>query len=244
MRKDRAECSTTGGVAGARDTSDVLAAIEEGRLDPVYCFTGDERFFVDQCLAALRRAVLGATGANAFNLDVFELKDKGLGAALDSARTLPMFAKRRLIIARGIDDLKSDESDPLVDYVKDPNPSTCLVLVAGGKIDGRLRVFSALRKAGFLHDFPRLKDWQLADWVIGEARRRKLAIESEAARALAEAAGSDVGRLALCLEQVSLFAGKDAKIRTEHVEAVVPETRERGIFELTKAIGAGIARRR
>ena len=124
----------------------------------------------------------------------------------------------------------------------DPNPSTCLVLVAGGKVDSRLRAFAALRKARSAARAPApLKDWQLPDWVLGEARRRKLSMYPEAARVLADAAGPDLGRIALALEQVALYAGADAKLTAEHVEAVVPESRERSVFELTKAIGAGDA---
>jgi DNA polymerase-3 subunit delta len=45
--------------------------------------------------------------------------------------------------------------------------------------------------------------------------------------------------MSMCLEQAALYAGPDARVEPDHVQAVVPESRERGIFELTKAIGAG-----
>lgn len=225
----------------ARPQNDVVATIEKGELSPVYALGGEETFLIERCLAAVRRAAFGDDdGAGAsFNLDNFELKATGIGPVLDSARTLPMFAKRRLIIARGLDEVKADELAPLVDYIADPNPSTCLVLVAAAKFDGRLKIFQALRKAGFLHEFARLRDWQLAEFITGEARRRKLSIDADAARALADSAGPELGRINLCLEQVALFAGEGTRITAAHVEAVVPESRERGIFELTKAIGAG-----
>jgi DNA polymerase III subunit delta len=228
-------------VPPARESNDVFSEIERGHVAPVYALTGEESYLIERCLEALRHAVLGpeASGGASFNLDNFDLKSSGLAPALDSARTLPMFAKRRLVIGRGIDELKADDLAPLADYVADPNPSTCLVLVAAGKVDGRLKAFAALKKAGFLHDFPRMRDWQLADWIGTEARRRGLAIAQDAARALADAAGPELGRISLALEQVSLYAGHGAKITVEHVEGVVPESRERGIFELTKAIGAG-----
>jgi DNA polymerase-3 subunit delta len=220
---------------------DIIAAIEGGALAPIYCLHGEDRYSLDRALAAIRRAALGADAdrASSFNLETFELKERGLGAALDAARTLPMFAKLRLVIGRGIDDLDSEALEPLAAYVADPNPKSCLVLVAGGKVDGRLRAFLALRKAGYLHEFAPLKDWQLAEWVLAEARRRKLALHPEAARVLADSAGPDLGRIALALEQVALYAGADVKLTSAHVEAVVPESRERSVFELTKAIGSG-----
>jgi len=56
------------------------------------------------------------------------------------------------VIARGLEQVKADALEPLTAYAAHPNPSTCLVLLAE-KVDGRLRAFLALRKAGFLHEF-------------------------------------------------------------------------------------------
>ena len=224
-----------------QETKDVFADIAAGNLDPIYCLHGNERFLLDRCLAAVRKSVLGSetAGTTGFDHDVFDLKETPLAQVLGAARTLPMFSKRRLVIAEGIDDVKAAELEGLVKYVADPNPRGCLVLV-GDKVDGRLRAFAALRKAGFLHEFTRLKDRDLVTWVSTEAKRRGLDIEPAAVQALAEFAGPDLGRVAHAMEQVALFAG--GRIKRAHVEEMIPESRERGVFELTKAIGTGDVR--
>jgi DNA polymerase-3 subunit delta len=229
-------------VAARDEPVDVLSAIARGELDPVYCLQGAERFLIDRCLLALRAAALGPGGGSGLNHDVFELKESGLGSALASARTLPMFARRRLVVGRGIDLLKADELEGLADYVADPNPSTVLVLTAE-KIDGRLKPFAALRKAGYLHEFPRLRDRELPGWIRSEAGARKITIDPDGAQALAEAAGPDLGRLSQALEQLALYVGGQGRIRRADVEELIAETRERGVFELTKAIGEGDAPR-
>jgi DNA polymerase-3 subunit delta len=221
-----------------REEKDVFGAIAAGEIDPIYCLQGPERFLIDRCLAALRTAALGPAGGHGLNHDVFELKETGLAPALTAAQTLPMFAKRRLVVGRGIDALKSEDLEALPAYVADPNPSTCLVLT-GEKIDGRLKPFQALRKAGFLHEFPRLRDRELPSWIAREAAGRKIAIDADGAQALADAAGPDLGRLSQALEQLALYVGPQGRIRRPEVEELIAETRERGVFELTKAIGDG-----
>ncbi|HEY2900661.1 MAG TPA: DNA polymerase III subunit delta [Polyangia bacterium] len=228
--------------AGA-EREDPIGAIERGELEPIYCLHGAERYLLDRCVNAIRKAILGTTAtAPSFNADVFDLKDANLGAVVSAARTLPMFAtgpsKKRLVLAKGVDDVKADALEPLLAYVADPNPSTCLVLV-GEKIDTRFKVFAALRKAGFLHDFPALRDRELGAWLSREARGRKLTLEGDAATALAEIAGPDLGRLSQALEQLSLYVGPGQPIRLDDVEDLIAETRQRGVFELTKAIGEG-----
>jgi DNA polymerase-3 subunit delta len=229
--------------SGGPEREDPTLAVERGEIDPIYCLHGAERYLVDRCLAAIRKAVLGpAASGPSFNADSFELKETSLTTVVSAAQTLPMFAtgpsKKRLVVAKGVDDVKADALEPLLAYVADPNPSTCLVLI-GEKIDTRFKVFATLRKAGFLHDFPPLRDRELGAWLTREARARNLTLQGEAATTLAEIAGPDLGRLSQALEQLSLYVGPGQPITLDAVEDLVAETRQRGVFELTKAIGEG-----
>ena len=224
-------------MAPAPPQPDIAAAVARGEIAPIYCLSG-ERYLVDAAAAAIRAAVLAEAGAAAaFNQDVFDLKEKGLGAALGTARTLPMLAKRRLVVGKAIDEVKAADLEPLADYAEDPNPATCLLLVAD-KVDVRFKAFQALKKRGYLHVFAPLRDQALGGWLRGEARARKLTLAPDAAEALATAAGPDLGRLSQALDLLALYAG-GKPIGVDAVEDLVAETRERGIFELTKAIGAG-----
>jgi DNA polymerase III subunit delta len=148
-----------------------------------------------------------------------------------------MLAKRRLVVGKAIDEVKAADLEPLADYAEDPNPSTCLLLTAE-KVDVRFKAFQVLKKRGYLHVFAPLRDQALGGWLRGEARARKLTLAPDAAEALATAAGPDLGRLSQALDLLALYAG-GKPIGVEDVEDLVAETRERGIFELTKAIGAG-----
>ena len=149
-----------------------------------------------------------------------------------------MMAKRRLVVGKAIDDVKAADLEPLVAYVEDPNPSTCLLLIAD-KVDVRLKAFSALRKRGYLHVFAPLRDNALAGWLRTEAKSRGIDIKPDAANTLAMLAGPDLGRLAQALEQLAIYVGRERAITVDDVEDLVAETREHAIFELTKAIGMG-----
>ena len=156
------------------ENPDIAAAVARGEIDPIYCLSG-ERFLVDAAHAAIRAAVLGAAGAAAaFNHDVFDLKESGLGTALGTARTLPMMARRRLVVGKGVSELKAADLEPLATYAADPNPSTTLVLL-GDKVDVRLKAFQVLRKRGALHVFAPLRDQALPGWLRAQAKARDIA---------------------------------------------------------------------
>ncbi len=225
---------------GGAPKEDPISAIQRGEIAPIYCLHGAERYLVDRCLQEIRAAVVGGAAAAfaSFNQDMFDLRETEMGKVVSTARTLPMLAPRRLVIGKGIDGVKADELGALLPYIADPNPQACLVLV-GDKVDTRFKVFQALRKAGYLHEFAPLRDRELSAWLAREARARKVTINPDAADALSEAAGPELGRLAQALEQLTLYAGAGKAITLGDVEALIPETRQRSVFELTKAIGDG-----
>jgi len=214
-----------------------LAEAKKGSLRPVYLIAGEERLLREDVVRALREAALGA-GIAAFNEDKFTAGEVDVEKIIAAARTLPMMAPRRLVVAKGIDGVKADDLAPLAEYAKEPSPEGCLVLV-GEKVDTRFKAFQVLRKAGYLHEFAPLRDRELGGWITREARARKITISSEAVAALAESAGPELARLSMALEQLALFVGARASITLEDVEALVPETRQRSVFELTRAIGEG-----
>lgn len=222
-------------------SGDLFAALERGDIAPVYALHGAERYLVDKAHRAIRAAVLGPATGPSFNHDVYDLKESGLDAALASARTMPMFAKRRLVVGRGLDLVKADALEGLVAYAGDPNPSTCLILLPdkADKLDGRLKGIQALKKGGFLHEFPRLRDNDLPRWILRETELRKIPMDADAAAALADATGADLGRLSQAIDQLALFAGQGERVTRTHVEGLIPEGREREIFELMRAIGEG-----
>lgn len=224
-------------------SDELLGGLADGRLSPVYILQGSERYLMDRAVAAIREAALGpGAQVSAFNQDVFDLKESGLGPVLVAAKTLPMFVKRKLVIARGLDDLKAADLEALPGYLGSPNDTTCLVFTAD-KLDLRLKAFQAAKKSGVLYEFPSLRDRELASWLMAEAKRRGVRLAQDAASLLSELAGPDLGRLAQSLEQLTLYVGEAKAITSADVEELVSETRQRNVFELTRAIGEGDATR-
>jgi DNA polymerase-3 subunit delta len=227
--------------------ADPTERAKKGDLDPVYVLASDHPILLDRALAAIRDAAV-PPAMRGWNYDVVEGSIKGAGAGsriVAIARTLPMMAERRMVFVRDLAPLPADEAPHLVEYFADPNPSTVLVAITS-KIDKRQKLYAAAGKHGFLHvlEAPR----QVAPWIRGEAQARGVALDARAVTRLADAVGADLSRLALVIEQLSLYcwaggtgpgAGAGKPVTADDVDDLVADTRERSVFELTDAVGAG-----
>lgn len=215
--------------------ADLETDIARGEIAAVYVLTGTERLLVDRVVAALTQALV-SPATRAFNLDVLEAKAAGATTILNATRTMPMMGKRRLVIVRDTETLGADGLAALAGYLEDPSPAAVLVLQCN-KVDGRLKFFAAAKKKGLLHDLapPR----QLGPWIAAEAKRRGANLAPDAARRLADVVGSDLSRLASALEQLSLFVGDERAITGADVDALIADTSEQNVFQLTEAVGQG-----
>jgi DNA polymerase III subunit delta len=207
-------------------------------LDPVYIISSEHPILVDRMVASIRDAAV-PEAMRAWNYDVVEGSLKASGSAsriVAIARTLPMMSAKRMVFIRDLVTLPADEAPVLTAYFADPNPSTVLVALTS-KLDKRQKLYAAASKAGYLHvlEAPR----QVAPWIRAEADARGVKLDPRAITRLAEAVGNDLSRLALVIEQLALYAGDGRAVTTDDVDDLVADTRERSVFELTDAVGAG-----
>lgn len=231
-----------------------LKEAKTGNLRPVYLVTGEERLFVDQVVAALRDATMKG-GIAGFNEDKFTAGETSVDAILGASRMLPMMAKRRFVLVRGVERWeKKDEGggdddaptakkakeltplDALAEYAKAPSDSTVLVLVAL-KLHGQRRLVTGAKKGGYIVACEPLSRRALPGWIEAAAREKGHAIDAEVADLLAEIAGPELGYIADALERLSLFVGKDAPITEDAVAKVVIRVRQSTVWELIDALG-------
>src|SRR3954466_6074018 len=131
---------------------------QEQKLRPVYLLMGEERHLEGKVVQALKTATM-ANGIAGLNEDQIQAQESDVETALAAARTLPMMAKRRFVLVRGLEhweprdnaDAKEKVSalDRLLEYAQNPSPSTTLVLL-GGNLDKRRKLVTSARKDGWL----------------------------------------------------------------------------------------------
>lgn len=227
-------------------------AVEEartGRLRPVYLIAGEERYFRQQVLQAMRTAVVGPGGAS-LNEDQFVAGEVDTRTVVAAARTLPMFGPRRLVVVRDLErwEGKADEDaeeargvvhkplDQLAEYAAAPSDRTTLLLLAD-KLDNRRRLVNVARKDGFLVVCAALARGMLPGWIRDRAREHGHKVSARAADLMAELVGSDLCALADALERVELYAGKGAELTEEAVVTCVANMQPATVWDLVGAVG-------
>lgn len=221
--------------------TELIRTARAGTFGVVHLIVGEERFFIDRAVRALRQAAVG-DGPSGFNDEILDGKNLATRRIVEAANTIPMMARARFILVRRVDDLAAAEIEPLVAYLNAPCDTTCVVLTAD-KIDGRSKLANAAKKKGYWTDAGALKPADIRGFITDEAKARGSKIDSQAAAALADALGTDLSAIDDALERLSLFVGAQGSIDAAAVEACVTRIRVDSIWSLVDAVGARDARK-
>src|SRR5262245_22096429 len=111
----------------------LLKGLKRGPPQPVYYLHGEEDALKDEAIRSLRDCAVEPSLRD-FNLDFRAAGALDAEALHALVNTPPMLAPRRLVVLRGVEQLRKTSAarDALLAYLADPNPTTVLVLVQAG----------------------------------------------------------------------------------------------------------------
>jgi DNA polymerase-3 subunit delta len=180
----------------------LMRGIKRGEPDPVYYLYGEEHVLKDEAVRALVDRLIEPSMRD-FNLDVRAATEQDAESLHALLNTLPMLAERRVVVLRGVEQLrkKSKPREALLAYLKQPSPSTVLILVQGDAEPAE----SDLAAAATAVDAAPLPPERAVRWVLHAAGQNGLTVEPEAADRLVEVVGPDLGALRQELEKLSVI---------------------------------------
>jgi DNA polymerase-3 subunit delta len=224
-----------------------LAEAEKGELRPVYLVAGEEPFLASQVVSALKTAACKG-GVPGLNDDAFQAGEVEVERVLSAASTLPMMAKRRFVLVRGLErweakaakaEGKPSDKDPLerlLDYLKAPSPSTVLVLFGVG-LDKRRKLYTQAKTDGCLVACEALQRADLPRWIERRVAARGCKINGSVADLLAELTGPELSPVADAVERLCLYVGDGQEIHEDAVSTCIVRLRSASVWELVSAVG-------
>lgn len=213
-----------------------LRQLEQGQVAPVVLLNGPDAFLVEEAVTRLTRVVCPDPALLAMSREVLETREAGVEGIVRAAETLPWGGPRRLVIVRGVEALGPKQAEPLVEYLRAPNPSTVLVLSILQPIASSHWIVKAVPAASVV-ELPPLTGRPLAGWLRGRAAAEGFELSDEAAQLLITLVGEDPAALAGEVVKAALGGGAtNRRVGVAEVRAVVGEHRTREVFELTRAV--------
>lgn len=218
------------------EVKQLAADIKSRKLKPIYFLMGEEPYYIDKISDFIEDHVL-TEEERGFNQMVLYGRDVTIDDIVGNAKRFPMMAEYQVIIVKEAQDL-SRSIEKLVDYAKNPQPTTILVMNYKYKtIDKRKSLYKTLNKMGVVYESKKLYENQVGEWIRRVLAPKDFTIAPKASQMLVEFLGTDLSKINNELEKLQIILPKGTQISPEHIEENIGISKDFNNFELRKAIG-------
>ena len=214
----------------------LISNIKSGNISPIYFLMGEESYYIDLISDYIESHVLQEE-EKGFNQVVLYGKEVSIQDIISNAKRYPMMAERQVVIVKEAQNLiKTIEQ--LVDYVKNPQPSTVLVFNYKYKtLDKRKALYKSLSKSAVVFDSKKIYEDKVPSWIQNHLKSKQITITPKAALMLSEFLGNDLSKIANELNKLEIVVGADKQVTPEIIEENIGISKDFNNFELQKAIG-------
>ncbi|MBK7128414.1 MAG: DNA polymerase III subunit delta [Crocinitomicaceae bacterium] len=216
---------------------ELVSSIKKRSFKPLYLLHGEEPYYIDQ-IAELASQNILSDGERDFNQTIFYARDTQPMAVIDTALRLPMMSEFQVVIVREAQDYsKASQWEQFEKYFDNPAPQTILIFAHKYKtLDKRFRSYKLLEKKGIIFESPKVKDYQVPDWVKNHVIAKKYQITDKAVALICEFIGSDLGRIANEVEKLMTIVPVGTQINEKHIEQHIGISKDYNVFELVNAV--------
>lgn len=223
------------------DYATLLRSAEHGQPPPLTLLHGHDGQLLDDALTAIGRGLFTDASQAVFDREVMDGREVTADAIVRSAATLPVLARRRLVVVRHCQALGAKGAETLAPYCANPNPDACLLLLADELLvatrDRKEHWLLATVPASAIVSLAPRQGRALEEWLRQRAAAEGVEVGDEAARLLVEWVGDDSAALLGEARKAALAGGPDNRTAgVKEVTAVVGERRLHGVFDLTRAV--------
>lgn len=220
--------------------SRVKEELQKKKLRSVYLFAGEDAFKQDYYTDMVAE-VLFADSANAVKEILYgdELEPEKL---VDDARTLSLFDPVKMILIRHGERVSAKQWEALLPLIQDPL-ERCTIVIQATKIDGRMKFFQAIGKAGesvvqVKLEAPESGEWNM--WLQSFLRECGKELDADARALLVEwNSGGSLSELKHALQRAALYAGEFPEIKREHIAAVGFKVSPEDVFRFSGGVLSG-----
>lgn len=223
--------------AASKETAEINAETR------IAVFHGADPFLQAERVRQLREALQQAHGEEGVDVFSFDAQSASVAEVLDECRSFDLMQRHKLVVVENADKLVAGDNRPLVErYAAAPSDNATLALKAGKWNRGNLD--KLIEKVGAIVKCEPPSPQQAMGWAGARARKRHHAdIDRDAAAALVERVGADLGRIDTELAKLASAApggaGETPRITVDLVRELVGRTREDEVWSIQSAIATG-----
>ncbi|MFV0561227.1 MAG: DNA polymerase III subunit delta [Enterococcus sp.] len=226
-----------------------LQMIREKELQTCYLILGTEKYLQDQVRTVFLDK-MKEEELDDLNFLSFDMETTTIDNVIAEAETLPFFGDRRFVFVENPYFLTGEKkttgleqnTDLLVDYLKQPLETTVLVIFAPyQKLDERKKVTKQLKKVAKVINVQPLGEKEVRRYLAHTLENANITMDREAIDLFLRLTDLELSKMMNELGKLIVYGQGQGRITRAEVLELVPKTLEHNIFDMTQYVLTGDA---
>ncbi|KRN94052.1 DNA polymerase III subunit delta [Pediococcus stilesii] len=224
--------------------TDLKSKLKKRELSPIYLVDGVDGYIQETVKKSLMTVI--PEDQRVMNIGTYDLETVDLGTVLDDARSAPFFGDYRLIVLNNPVFLTGEKTklkfnlDGFLNYIKDPEPTTILLISAKyEKLDGRKKIVKDLKKIAETIDASAPKENDIKKLVLQYVSEKESQITDDAIGELILRTDGNLSQIINELKKLTLYASGNEMIDLNAVQKLVPRSLNQNVFDLINVLMQG-----
>jgi DNA polymerase III subunit delta len=201
--------------------------------DSTYLFLGPEIGQKNEEIIRIQNSYREKTGETP-EMHKFYPYDTSMGEVISLMKNGALFANYKFITYMNVEDLKKDEIEELISYVKAPG-NDCTLFLRSDKTSVDKKLSNAISKKS-VRIFWELFENQKKSWISNYFKKEKIEISLEAVEMILEMVENNTDDMRNACSKLSIFFGENSQISEEDIEHFIYHSKEENVFTLFKKI--------
>jgi DNA polymerase-3 subunit delta len=208
--------------------------LDKCEFQNLYLFWGPETYFHDLFVSQLEKIIIQDAVSKDFNFHLYYADDTTIHEIITTCLSFPMMSDKKLVIVKHFDKLTIDDKEAFINYIKNPQKSTILVLTA--ETLGKTKFHDDLKKEAVSIQCRILYEREVYNWVKSKFVEKKISIEEKSIAFLLENIGFDLLLLNVEIEKLSNYVSVGQKLSQKLISEITGFSRDVNIFSLQQEL--------
>lgn len=220
-----------------------MSELKSKKYKPVYFLHGEESFFIDAIAEYIENNVLNEA-EKAFNQYITYAEKRenfDVTSLVETCRRYPMMSPYQVVIVKEAQNIDASSYQPLIDYFKNPLPSTILVIChKEKKLDGRLDWPKKIPQTNisFFLSQPLKEDEEFPKWIAAYLSEHGFIAQQNVVMLIAEHTGNSLSKAANELNKLMILKDDDKEITEDDIEKNLGISKDYNAFELINSLSS------
>lgn len=212
--------------------------IKGEKLPPVIFMCGEDTYAIDGAVKLLIEAIEPMIGSD-FDKEIISAEKKtSAQQIIDLLLSFPFGGSKKLVVLKDFSNI--DDKKKFTEIINSPPEYLYLIITQPGKVNAtKIEPYASLHNKKYMFEAVKLKQHELADWLVKHAKKNKTNLSYENALALTEIVGEEKSLLEMQMQKFYDNLGEGKEITFDIITDLASSTRKFTTFNLLDAIGSG-----